>query len=478
MYTHYFVGTISLFLSVVIPLMFIFIRQTVKFHRQEVIKDLSDFFTTPGRPGASPMIPSFEFVKFKYFLPHGLGRVRSDFPVWAWATAILPFSVATGVIGWMSLTMIAGSTQFVLPFLWEKSGNITLWAVAASSAFFGAYLSTIRTFSRAIHNFDLSPALIASTAVDILASVGLAAILVVGLVEIVEGSTSTKSIQAIVVLFSFAIGFFPEAATRNILARSRLRNFKRENGDIFKYVEATPIELIDGIDTGIRSRLADFHIDSTQNLATANPLMLFVETPFGVYQIMDWVAQAQLCASVGPNAMAAMWNIGVRTLFDLERVALDPRSRNRGLLLAIGPILFKDVSTPPGSDAAQLFNEEAVRANIQMRLDDPHVHRLRQIYMQVGERIGERYWRLRGGGYDWPQTIVSDGVCFKAPNVLQFTRDKPVLYAQDKLLIIGGRNNGKIVTVTSIGETAVTVDGSSIEDSDPKTEHKLLRLNP
>lgn len=478
MHTYYIVAAISLFLSIIVPLMFIFIRQTVKFHRQEVIKDLADFFTTPGRPDAGRLIPSFEFVKFKYFLPHGVGRVRSDFPAWAWATALLPFGLATGVIGWVSLTMITEVTQQVLPFMWDATGNISLWAVAASSAFFGAYLSTIRTFSRAIHNFDLSPALIASSTVDILASVGLAGIFVVGFIEIIDGSTSTESLQPVVVLFSFAIGFFPESATRAILSRSRLRNFKRENGDIFKYVEATPIELIDGIDTGIRSRLADFHIDSTQNLATANPLMLFVETPFGVYQIMDWVAQAQLCASVGPNAMTAMWSMGVRTLFDLERVALDPRSRNRGILLAIGSILLKDARTLSGSDASQQFNEDAVRANIQMRLDDPHVHRLRQIYMQVGERIGERYWRLRGGGYDWPQAIVSDGARFKAPNVLQFTREKPDLYAQDKLLIIGGRNNGKIVTVHSIEDSGITLDGANIEDSDPNPEQQILRLNP
>nr|KZB02387.1 hypothetical protein A4A59_10545 [Rhizobium leguminosarum] len=40
------------------------------------------------------------------------------------------------------------------------------------------------------------------------------------------------------------------------------------------------------------------------------------------------------------------------------------------------------------------FSPEAIIADIQMRLDDPHVHRRRQIYMQVGERIGERHWRF------------------------------------------------------------------------------------
>ena len=91
----------------------------------------------------------------------------------------------------------------------------------------------------------------------------------------------------------------PDVVLRNILQRDKLKNFKREEHEVFRAFKITPVEIIDGIDSEIRVRLDDHHIHSTQNLAAANPLMLFVETPYGVYQIMDWVAQAQLCCSVG-----------------------------------------------------------------------------------------------------------------------------------------------------------------------------------
>ena len=88
-----------------------------------------------------------------------------------------------------------------------------------------------------------------------------------------------------------------------VMDRSKLAHFKRDNTEICRKITATPVDIIDGIDSDIRDRLADHHIRSTQNLATANPLMSFVETPYGVYQIMEWVAQAQLCCSVGPDKL-------------------------------------------------------------------------------------------------------------------------------------------------------------------------------
>ena len=120
--------------------------------------------------------------------------------------------------------------------------------------------------------------------------------------------------------------------------------------------------------------------------------MLFIETPYGVYEIMDWVAQAQLCSSVGPNAMTTMWRLRVSTLFDLERLAMDPR-REFGSVTG-----YRGAScegSPVGS-ASVSFSNDAVRASMQMRLDDPYVHPLRQIYSKAAIATGDSSGCRRG----------------------------------------------------------------------------------
>ncbi len=406
--------TAAAFVGVVLPLSLVIIRQTVKHHRQEVIQDLATVFNLPGPHESERLIPSFEFVKFKYFLPEsyqsGMERRPQDFPTWAWLVSILPFSVVSGFITWFCLQLITGLPLPAFLAVASQVSSAPIWRDIVCVAFLGAYLAAIQSLAQAIHNFDLSPSLFISSTIDMVAGVALALVAVKATTALFH--LPHRGDEALILL-AFAIGFLPQAAQRAIISKSRLWNYKRENAAIYRHFKAVPLELIDGIDTQIRDRLSDFHIITTQNLATANPLMLFVETPYGVYQIMDWVAQAQLCSSVGPNAVAELWKFGVRTLFDLERLALDHRSQNSDLLKAVGVHLFpREIQ----AHSAMTFDEEAVKASIQMRLDDPYVHRLRQIYIQIGQRIGQQYWRffVRDNRGPYSLLTVEDNVFLQA----------------------------------------------------------------
>ena len=189
----------------------------------------------------------------------------------------------------------------------------------------------------------------------------------------------------------------PDAALRFLLQRSIVKSFKGERGDFGENGKSVPIETLDGIDSLVRFRLSDFHLTTVQNLASANPVMLFVETPYGIYQIIDWVAQAQLCASVGPERLFALWDLGIRTIFDLERVGLHSTEFvDDRILYAVEQALFlKRITTRQTTDINLLevtppagWRPQAVVANIRMRIDGTYTQRLRQIVNRVSDQIG------------------------------------------------------------------------------------------
>jgi hypothetical protein len=495
--TYILVIATSLF-AVILPGTLVLIRATVKHHRQEIIRDLAAVFQAQDGGVGQRLIPSFEFVKFKYFLGtvnEQPNRQPQDFTSTAWAVAMVPFVFIVGLLCWFAFTVLfTGHLPHELCHLellnpckpTVKGGGqvIPLWAYGAISAFFGSYILEIRNLYKAINNFDLTPALFVDCAITIAmgASIAVLIALVFDVLPDVVPKGTAKT-DSLVIMFCFAAGSLPQVTLRWLMTKSRLKNFKRENQEIYKNFEATPIELIDGIDTEIRDRLADFHISSTQNLAAANPLMLFVETPYGVYQIMDWVAQAQLCASVGPKALTALWRIGVRTLFDLERAALDPLCRNTKMLEFIGAAMFADLPPPAPSNPTDAsparYDETFVKANIEMRLEDPHVHRLRQIYMQVGERIGQRHSRFLARSDIAPATLTSSALGFLQPDTIRLANGGLGLFrVGDTLRISGGINDGKGGVVTSVGDTLLKLDGAGLADANGEAGITLIKINP
>lgn len=394
-------------LSILPPAVFVYIRRSVKITRREVVRDLEAVFSLPVKYNATSdfninkkheIIPSFEFVKYKYFFKR-TGNTNEvepkDHSIYSWFLASIPLVIflfaISYVVSSVFLSVVAGELGIPTDLACPPGQNCPathrpLWIWCLCAAFAGGYVFMIRSFFRAVNNFDFSPRSFVGACNNLFVGVVGAMILPYAALSMASGVGNEVVSQGsilIAAVLSFAIGYLPDVATRTLLSMSKLSNFKRENPDIYKQCLTTPVEIIDGIDSEISDRLADHHIRSAQNLATANPLMLFVETPYGVYQMMDWVAQAQLCCSVGPDALTKFWALGIRTLFDLERAARDEDCKNDGLLLKIADILF-DQAQPAGA-----VDTKTIIANICLRLDDPHVQRLRQIYIQIGDRLGD-----------------------------------------------------------------------------------------
>lgn len=403
-------AAIPLFLSV-------FLRASVKKSRQTVIRDLNKFFELSeaeklqvagaqapanqpdGATSKYGLLHSFEFVKFKYYLaddpgedmrPPGPGPGRAkkphrDFRAWEWAIAMAPLFV-----------LLAGGNLFIAvllcqtlncdfqgvfqetPVCWIVQFTQMHKSIASSMAwaYLGAYTYLIRALFQAINNFDLSPASFFGAFNNVVFGV-LFPIVTVGYLFAHWPSVP----PALVYVTVFAGGYMPDSVLRWILQKSIIRMIKGERFIKGLKAQAVPVDVLDGIDGLIRYRLSDFHITTVQNLACANPIMLFVETPFGIYQMIDWVAQAQLCAAVGVDRLFDLWDLGIRTIFDLERAAGE--FRDDATLQNIEKILF-DRKEAVSAD----WKDDAIVRNIHVRIAGPYTQRLRQIVMRVSDQIG------------------------------------------------------------------------------------------
>lgn len=215
---------------------------------------------------------------------------------------------------------------------------------------------------------------------------------------------SDKRISKLWLLAAFILGFVPDAALQWTLHKMRL-TLKQRHAASERHAPVVPLTVLDGVDFFIAFRLEEANIFDVQNLAASNPIMLHVETPYGIYQTIDWVAQAQLCAVVGPERFLLLKRYNIRTIFDLERAVLGVNAPDE-LKLVIGAILIGsdkamtavrtefeieplDIQgTAFDATLARAMTIETIEHLVRVMIDDLHVHRLRQIWLHIARRLG------------------------------------------------------------------------------------------
>ncbi len=493
---------IILALALVFPVAILFSRDNVRDRRQEVVSALEKFFVNTTESANFQILPSFEFVKTKYFGTEGRGPDVSlrwfSLPVLlfillSWLGFYHAFVVsdadcrlrqavregaacpteAVGVRAGLFLVggyepgnslaaqmlktalpdraaeapgpapnppaggtpdqrpqgAVQGAAQGAVPppaapaeaGAGRQAADTTTYLrqtlTVAIFAFLGAYFASVKLLVRSVANFDLSPLTFFRANLYLIGAT-LIAVVLWRAVPGTEGLLPTSFAPWI--LIAFTIGLVPGLAERMI---GRIWRYGRVKGIDPRAVEETkvvPLELIDGIDAETRSRLEDFNLYDVQNLATANPIMLFVETPYGIYQSIDWVAQAQLATCLGVTRFLDLRALGIRTIFDLE-MALGPdckapdafKYRVAQVLLPVrgAPVLPATLpagetagekageaagGAPTGGPPAPAPAEQAARVLIQeaerlalIMLDDLAVLRLRQIWTTISKRFGE-----------------------------------------------------------------------------------------
>ncbi|KPF65842.1 hypothetical protein IP69_16730 [Bosea sp. AAP35] len=428
---------------------------------------------------------SFEFVKGKYFadldMKDGNEPALSDvprFPMmlhadWMLLICALPYMVLAGFGVFLLLAPLVevinlDSRHAVGSWLWPSIlglGGSDLRIITnsdafrvlhvnvvtvAAVAFSGAFVYTLRLLLRAVAVFDLSPITFLRAFAHILLSMLLAVVIyrvfptgeeIIGFaagaadaVRQVSGAPSipatsppplgtdpTLGVRSIWLIVAFALGFVPDAALQYVLQKSGF-TFKERYNELESHTKQVPLTIIDGIDSFIAFRLEEANIFDVQNLAAANPIMLHIESPYGIYQTIDWVAQAQLCTVTGPDRFLLLKTMNIRTIFDLERAVMPhvpdppvppgsspPPTAADDVILAIGEVLVQDSNRDKTMRDRMLLGQaisagrNGARAKpsvvetqhmVATMIDDLHVHRLRQIWKHIAEKLGVKNARL------------------------------------------------------------------------------------
>ena len=235
-----------------------------------------------------------------------------------------------------------------------------------------------------------------------------------------DSDAPVNRISWVWLLLAPALGLLPRSATQFTFVKTKsLINWTKTTDERFlPMTRVTSLDGIDGIDFETRFRLEECGIYDMQNLATYNPIMLFIETPYGIFQCIDWVAQAQLCHIVGMEKFIIFRELNIRTIFDLER-AIDsidsPEAYDAicaAVLLAPTEVL-RNVSKLTGFKFAVIDNGVAQMEDVdpyfnwlhnQMRTedettaaiehlmnwisDDLHVRRLRRLWNDIAASLG------------------------------------------------------------------------------------------
>jgi hypothetical protein len=368
-------------LSLLLPLSIFIGRRNVRVRRLRMLDNLAGVLRYVPPESGGFIAPAFDLVRARYI---NSGRSTGAWSrVLDWLKEIGIYLLPTGIFVLLSacgFALVVGlgkewlvAAEGLLRGLRAEGGGAldfpTATALVLGAGFVGAYIWSIDYLILRIANFDLSPLSFLRTAGHVLMTVFVAWVLcqVVAAPGIQE-----KLAVAIVLGIAFLSGLYPTLGL-NVLV-DRLPHWLRLKRDVAQAGEISrsfPLDLIDGIDPSIRFRLNQLEIAEVQNLATANPILLYIESPYGLIEVIDWMAQAQLLVELGPERFLQARAAGVRDMVAFLELGGSEEGRRR-----LAPLL---VPGGPAEDPALQVSFESIARKLHVQ----HLYRWWKVISQA-----------------------------------------------------------------------------------------------
>jgi tetratricopeptide (TPR) repeat protein len=217
--------------------------------------------------------------------------------IYSWQQFVIYVSLTT-------LTTLLGFGLFhfraILAFVPE------MVAVTMFHSFLGAYVFSIYYTYRRYITLDLQPG------VYLYITVRMITVQAIAFVAAQQLQTVTGGAQALVPIAAFVMGYVPEtgirwltAAVGHLLGRFLQRNERQ-------------LSNIDGISLWHETRLRESGIDNVQNLAAADVRELLLGSRFSAQQLMHWIDQAILIASLPEEKYNDLCHHGICTISALR----------------------------------------------------------------------------------------------------------------------------------------------------------------
>jgi hypothetical protein len=199
---------------------------------------------------------------------------------------------------------------------------------------------------------------------------------------------------------------------------------------------SVPIDVLDGVDKGHARVLRGCGITDVQNMASANPVQLLLQTSFGLYQILDWMDQALLITSVGWDQANRLRLLGVRTASNLIELG---RYSDNAMASRVSQVLFEYDGT-----------DSAIRHFTKIMEEDIHYKRISSLNTDAVAMIL--------GAIDFNKTDIYTFRYQQLPVLQRFSDQSPLILPLSIATLVGAG----LEVWTNIQHTAHSILGMAV----------------